>query len=681
MKAMKTALAAIAAIAFSANSAFGAEEHLKSLEPKYFDNTVEAGTDFFQHVNGGWMAANPLTPERSRFTRFDVISDTNEVRIRDIVVNLSSSNPAPGSVAFKVATIYEQAMDSVRRNTEGAKPILPLLKKIEETPADKMDDLFLWMHRNYSSPFIGAGPMEDFSNSKEYAMYVTGAGLGMGDRDYYLSNDKRNKDVREAYQKLIVNQMRNAGYSKKDANRIMKNVMKIETLLADSTWTREQSRNIPAMNNPRSFKWLKENFTNIPWDRFFIETMDIKSPDEVIITTINTVKQGDNLYGSLTDREIKDLYLWDIVANAQGTLSDKFANTAFEFSKVMSGVTEQRPRWKRALAATESALGEAIGELYVEKYFPQSSKDYMIGLVENLRTSLGKHIINLDWMSDETKLNAIKKLNAFTVKIGYPDKWKDYSSMEIDPALSYYDNMHNVNMWYQKDMLSKWGKPVDKTEWGMTPQTVNAYYNPLANEIVFPAAILQAPFFDPNASDAENYGGIGVVIGHEMTHGFDDQGRNFDDEGNMVDWWTPEDAEKFATKAQTLIDQFNAVEVLPGLNANGAYTLGENIADQGGLGVAMTAFLDAQKKKGVDVYTQKIDGISPLQVFYMNYANLWANNVREDEIRTLTTGDVHSLGRNRVNVTLRNIQPFFDAFSITEGQPMFRPLNERVVIW
>lgn len=676
---MKTALAALAAIAISANA--GAEEHLKSLEPKYFDNNVAAGADFYQHVNGGWMEANPLTPERSRFTRFDVISDTNELRIRDIVLNLKASNPAPGTVAYKVATVYEQYMDSVRRNAEGAKPILPLLKKIEETPADKMDDLFIWMHRYYSSPFIGAGPMENMSNSNEYAMYVEGTGLGMGDRDYYLAGDKRNKDVREAYKKLIVNQMRNAGYSKKEATRIMNNVMKIETLIADSTWTREQSRNIPAMNNPRSFSWLKENNPNIPWDRFFIETMDIQTPDEVIVTTINTLKQGDNLYGSLTDREKKDLYLWEIVAGAQGKLSDKFADTAFEFAKVMSGVTEQRPRWKRALAATEGALGEAIGELYVEKYFPASSKEYMIGLVENLRTSLGKHIINLDWMSDETKLNAIKKLNAFTVKIGYPDKWKDYSSMEIDPALSYYDNMHNVNMWHQKEMLSKWGKPVDKSEWGMTPQTVNAYYNPLANEIVFPAAILQAPFFDPAASDAENYGGIGVVIGHEMTHGFDDQGRNFDADGNMVDWWTAEDAEKFAAKTQTLIDQFNAVEVLPGLNANGQYTLGENIADQGGLGVAMTAFLDAQKKKGVDVTTETIDGLNPMQVFYMNYANLWASNIREDEIRSLTTSDVHSLGRNRVNVTLRNIQPFFDAFSITEGQPMFRPVKERVVIW
>jgi putative endopeptidase len=307
----------------------------------------------------------------------------------------------------------------------------------------------------------------------------------------------------------------------------------------------------------------------------------------------------------------------------------------------------------------------------------------MVGLVENLRTALGKHIINLDWMSDDTKLNAIKKLNAFTVKIGYPDKWKDYSGMEIDENLSYYENMHNAEMWEQKEEYKKWGKPVDKTEWGMTPQTVNAYYNPLANEIVFPAAILQAPFYDPESSDAENYGGIGVVIGHEMTHGFDDQGCNFDAQGNMKNWWTEEDAKKFAEKTQGLVAQFNEVEVLPGLKANGQYTLGENIADQGGLRVAMTAFLDSQKKKGVDVNSEaaKIDGLTPVQAFYMNYANLWAQNIREADMRMLTQGDVHSLGENRVNVTIRNIAPFFDAFGIKAGDKMFRPESERIVIW
>ncbi len=411
--------------------------------------------------------------------------------------------------------------------------------------------------------------------------------------------------------------------------------------------------------------------------------MGIEFPDTVIVTEMNTVKRANDLMSSLSDREVKDYYLWKYVSQASSKLSDNFTDANFEFSKVLSGAKEQRPRWKRALGATEAALGEAIGQLYVEKYFPESSKQYMIGLVENLRVALGKHIDNLTWMSDSTKANAQKKLAAFTVKIGYPDKWKDYSSMEIDPSKSYYDNMHAVSMWHQADTYSKWGKPVDKSEWGMTPQTVNAYYNPMANEIVFPAGILQAPFFDPEASDAENYGGIGVVIGHEMTHGFDDQGRNFDAEGNMKNWWTEADIEAFNKLAQGLVAQFNAVEVLPGLYANGQYTLGENIADQGGLRVSRTAFLDSQAKKGVDVESEeaKIEGFTPMQVFYMNYANIWANNIREAEMRNRTVSDVHSLANNRVNVTLRNITPFFEAFGIKEGDKLYLPAEEQVVIW
>jgi putative endopeptidase len=321
------------------------------------------------------------------------------------------------------------------------------------------------MHASYASPFIGAGIEADMANSNEYAMYVGGTGLGLGDRDYYLQNDKRNKEVREAYKKLIVNLATLSGYSKSEANRIMKNVIKIETAIADSTWTREESRNIPAQYNPRSLAQLKEMYPTIKWERFFKETMGIDAPEMVIVTNINTLKQGENLMNSLSDREKKDYYIWEFINQAAGALSDDYTNASFEFSKVMSGVKELRPRWKRALGAIEGYMGEAVGQLYVEQYFPQSSKDYMIGLVENLRRALGKHIINLSWMSDETKLNAIKKLNAFTVKIGYPDKWKDYTSMEIDPALSYYENLHNAGMWHQKEEYSKWGKPVDKTEW------------------------------------------------------------------------------------------------------------------------------------------------------------------------------------------------------------------------
>ena len=676
-----TASLLIGALALTAVSAHA--EHLKSLDAKGVDAAISPKTDFYHHVNAGWMKSHPLTPEYSRYGQFNILTDSSDNRVRRIVSGIGATNPARGSVAQKIADLYATGMDSVRRNKLGAAPIADQIKHINNAKPEEMTDLFLWMHKNYSSPFVGVYPMEDLNNSAQYAMFVSAAPLGLGDRDYYLASDKDNKRVRDAYHKLIVTDMQLAGLSQKDARRVADNVMKIETLIADSTWTREQSRDLNRMNNVRDLAFLKANYPNIPWDRFFVETMNIQTPESYIVTEMNTIKQGDKLMATLSDREKKDLYLWQLVRQAAPYLSDNFSDASFEFNKVMSGVEKQFPRWKRVQATVEGHLGEAIGQLYVQEYFPESSKKYMENLVQNLRTALGKHIINLPWMSDDTKLQAIKKLNAITVKIGYPDKWKDYSSMEISPELSYYENVHNANMWAQNEQLSKWGKPVDRTEWGMTPQTINAYYNPLNNEIVFPAGILQAPFFDPEASDAENYGGIGVVIGHELTHGFDDQGCNFDADGNMVNWWTPEDAAAFKEKTKGLIAQFDEIEVLPGLHANGQYTLGENIADQGGLNVAYTAFVDSQKKKGVDMKSDaaRIDGFDPAQVFYMNFANLWAQNIREAEIKSLTTGDVHSLGENRVNVSLRNLEPFFKAFNIVEGDPMFRPEAERIIIW
>ena len=659
-----------------------AQEHTKSLDVKGLDENISPQKDFYHHVNTKWEKDHPLSPEYARYGQFNILSDSSENRVQRIVMGLSATNPEKGTNAYKIATLYSQGMDSVRRNREGAAPIKAKLSKIENAKPEEMVELFRYMQRHEGSPLMGVAIMENLANSQEYALYVGSSGLGLGDRDYYLLNDKDNKTVRNAYIKLIETQMQNAGYSKKDAKRIAKNVIKIETLLADSTWTREQSRNIPAMYNPRSIAQIEEMYPNLPVKEI-IGDLGLAVPETLIVTEINTVKQADNLMKSLTDREKKDLYLWKVVSQASPYLSDNFMDANFEFAKVKQGIQQQKPRWKKSLATVENVMGEGIGEIYVAQYFPESSKIYMEGLVENLRKSLGKHIIQLPWMTDDTKYEALKKLNKITVKIGYPDKWKDYSGLKIDDELSYYENMDNAGEWELQELLAKYGKPVDRTEWGMTPQTINAYYNPLNNEIVFPAGILQAPFFDPESSDAENYGGIGVVIGHELTHGFDDQGCNFDADGNMVNWWTEEDAKAFAEKTQGLVAQFDAVEVLPGLMANGQYTLGENIADQGGLRVAYTAFLDSQKKKGVDVESEEalIDGLTPAQVFYLNYANLWATNIRDEEKRNLTIGDVHSLGENRVNVSLRNIDPFFKAFEIVEGDEMFRPESERVIIW
>lgn len=666
-----------------------AQNHLGSVDTANFDANVSAKTDFYRHVNNGWLQKHPLPAERSRFGQFDVLNDTSNARIKDIVLGLSASNPQKGTVAYLVSTLYNLALDSTRRNAEGNLPIQPVLKKIENTSKAELPQLIYFMHKNYGNPFFSVGFQEDLANSKVYAMYVGSTSLGMGDRDYYLLNDKENLKVRKAYIRLIEKQMVNAGYSKKDAKRIAANVMKIETEMAKAALTREESRNIPAMYNPRTLAQLKELYPSIDWEAYFPAVMGFEAPEKVIVTELKSMEKANELLSTLSEREMKDYMLWDYVSSASGSLSDAFTDTNFEFSKVLSGATQQRPRWKRALGTVEGLLGEALGQLYVERYFPASSKEYMVGLVEDLRDALAQHIMNLEWMSPETKVQAMRKLYNITVKIGYPDKWKDYTTMELDPEKSFYENRHNATMWHQNEMLKKWGKPVDKSEWGMTPQTINAYYNPVANEIVFPAGILQAPFFSPESSDAENYGGIGVVIGHELTHGFDDQGRNFDSEGNMTNWWTKEDTEAFEKLTKGLVDQFNAIEILPAekgqpaLMGNGSYTLGENIADQGGLRIGYTAFLNSQKRKGIDINSEAalIDGFTPTQAFYLNFANLWAQNIRTAEMRRLTVGDVHSLGENRVNVSLRNIAPFFDAFGIKEGDKMYRPASERVIIW
>ena len=568
------------------------------------------------------------------------------------------------------------------RNAEGNAPIQADLRKIENTPAAELPALLMWMHKNYGNPFFSVGFQEDLANSKVYAMYLSGPGLALGDRDYYLLNDKENVKVRNAYRKMIEAQMVNAGFSKKDAKRIAANVLKIETAQAQAALTREESRDIPSQYNPRTLAQIKEAYPTVDWDAYFPATMGFAAPDNIIVTELKAMDRANELMKTLTEREIKDYYLEQYVLQAAGALSDKFSDTAFEFNKVLSGATKQHPRWKRALGAVEGLMGEVVGQLYVDRYFPASSKEYMEGLVENLRDALAQHIMNLEWMSPETKVQAMRKLYNITVKIGYPDKFKDYTTLVIDPSKTYYENRHNAQMWHQDEYLKKWGKPVDKSEWGMTPQTINAYYNPVANEIVFPAGILQAPFFSPEASDAENYGGIGVVIGHELTHGFDDQGRLFDAEGNMTDWWTPEDAEKFAKLANGLVEQFSAVEILPAsgsqpaLMGNGQYTLGENIADQGGLRVSHTAFRNSLN--GTE--PAPIDGFTADQRFYLAYATLWAQNIRDEEIARLTKLDVHSLGKWRVNATLRNLQDFYDAFSMTDGE-MFMPEEERVVIW
>ena len=643
------------------------------------DPNVAPGENFYLYACGGWMKNNPLTPEFSRFGTFDQLRENARVQLQDLITNLANNpeSKVKGTNAQKVSDLYAMGMDSVRLNKEGAAPLMPFIEKINGLSRENLADILSWMHNGVASSFFSTGVGTDSKNSDRNILHIGEAGLGLGDRDYYLEENETNAKILAAYEKYVKRLMQLIGYDEAAQQRVWDNVIAIETEFAKNKMTREQRRNPQLRYNMRSINQIKSDYNNIDWTTYF-NNLGIGDVTEANVSSLPYMEFINNYLPTLTDQQIKDYLVFDAVSDSSGLLSDDFQDANFEmFGRVMSGKEEQEARWKRAMTIPNSMLGEAVGELYVNKYFPKENKQYMVGLVENLRNALGKHIDNLTWMSDSTKAKAHEKLSTFTVKIGYPDKWKDYSEITIDPSKSYMENVYNASVWYTQDNYKKLHKPVDKTEWHMTPQTVNAYYNPTTNEICFPAGILQAPYFDLTADDAQNYGAIGVVIGHEMTHGFDDQGRQFDKDGNLRDWWLPEDAERFTKLADGLADQFDKVEVAPGVFANGRFTLGENIADQGGLRVALTAYLDSMEGKEM----KDIDGFTPLQRFYLSYANVWAGNIRPEEILNRTKTDPHSLGQNRVNVTLRNIEPFFEAFDIKEGDKMFRPESERIVIW
>lgn len=674
MNLKKMMLGAIAGIPLMTLAAGG-----HGIERANLDESVKPGDDFYLYACGGWMKNNPLSAEYSRFGTFDQLRENARNQLNELILNLSETPEAKvkGSNAQKVSDLYALGMDSVRLNKEGAAPLKPLINEVEKYDLKQMGQFLAWLHSGVAGGFFGSGVGTDQKNSDANILHIGETGLSLGDRDYYLEDNETNRKIMEAFENYVKTIMTLAGYSEKDAERIWKNVIKIETEMARNKMTREQRRNPQARYNMMTVEEIKSKYPNIDWTAYF-NGLNIGDVDKANISSVAFMDFINDYLPKLSDREIRDYSVYNVVSEASSLLSDDFVNANFEmFDRVMSGKQEQEPRWKRAMGIPNSMLGEAVGELYVSKYFPEESKAYMKTLVENLRVALGKHIDNLTWMSPETKAKAHEKLNTFTVKIGYPDTWRDYSAIKIDPSKSYMENVLEASKWYTADNYSKLHKPVDKAEWHMTPQTVNAYYNPTTNEICFPAGILQAPYFDVTADDACNYGAIGVVIGHEMTHGFDDSGRQYDKDGNLNDWWQPADAENFTKMADQLVAQFDAVEVAPGVHANGRFTLGENIADQGGLRVALTAYLDSMEGKEM----ADIDGLSPLQRFYLAYANVWAGNIRDEEILNRTKTDPHSLGSNRVNVSLRNIAPFFEAFGIVEGDPMFRPENERVVIW
>jgi len=643
------------------------------IDPAYFDTTVAPSADFYQYATGGWQVANPLKPEYARFGSFDVLSENNERRIRDLFTELQGSAPAAGTVGQKIADLYRLGLDSVRLNDEKLEPVKADLAAIEAAEGrTALSQLLGAMHRTMGNPLFGAGVESDMMDSNTNMLYIAQDGLGMGNRDYYL--EEASEPVRAAYREYIARLFTMVGRAD-EAAAAVEAVMDIETRIATASLSSVELRDPYKSYNKISIETLRKDYPAFDWDAYFAE-VKLPAVAELSLSHPKAIKVAMDIFSG--DRAKLNYYLaFNVLDSAAGFLDDEMRTATFDFyGRAMQGKQEDRPRWKRALAVPNGTLGEAVGEMYVAKYFPASSKEKMLKLVGDLQAALAVHIEGLEWMSAETKAKALEKLSTFTVKIGYPDKWKDYSSLAIDPALTYWDNIKRARAWHSDDNMTRAGHPVDKAEWHMPPQMVNAYYNPTTNEICFPAAILQPPFFDPAADDAVNYGAIGVVIGHEMTHGFDDQGRQFDKTGNLADWWTAADADAFKVRAEGLAAQFDAIEVLPGLNANGHLTLGENIADQGGLRVAYTAMKMAQN--GVE--PAPIDGFTAEQRFYLAYATLWAQNIRDEEIRRLTTIDPHSLGKLRVNATLRNIDTFHTAFGITEG-PMFTTPEERVVIW
>lgn len=669
---MKKLTYSIMTIAFTAAAANA--DTPRGVDKANFDVSVRPQDDFYDFACGGWMKNHPLSDEYSRYGTFDELAELNRRQVYELVTNLDASTAEKGSNTQKIADFFALGMDSVRLNSEGATPLQSDLAMIQSTPREKIIDLMATLPG--VDAFFATGVEADMLNSTMNEMYWSQGGLGLGDRDYYLEDSEHTVAVREAYKKYLMTVASLAGYSEAAAKRLATNVMEIETALAQASMSREELRDPAASYNPMSVDELATRFPSVNLRRYFA-LQGINDIDMLIVGQPKFFAAVDSILANAPEQALRDYLAAGYISSAARYLSDDFNNANFEFAKVRSGIKQMQPRWKRALGVPNGMLGEALGQLYVEKYFPASSKAKMINLVENLRTALGQHIDNLTWMSDETKAKAREKLAAFSVKIGYPDTWRDYSALTVDPTLSYWKNVQNAITFSNNYNLSDYHKPVDRERWLMSPQTVNAYYNPLTNEICFPAGILQAPYFNPDADDAENYGAIGVVIGHEMTHGFDDQGRQFDKNGNLSNWWTDADAVAFTRLAENLATQFDEIVVAGDTHANGHFTLGENIADQGGLRVSYTAYHNSLGGKPGET----IDGLTPDQRFYISYANVWAGNIREAEILSRTKSDPHSLGRWRVNATLRNIQPFFEAFDVKAGDGMFRPVDERVVIW
>lgn len=667
-------LSAILLVASCAGT--GNSVQTSGLDMKNLDTTVAPGTDFYRYACGGWMDAHPLTDQYGRYGSFDMLAENNTERLNSLIRELAAGG-AEDATARKIGDLYNIAMDSVKLNSDGFAPAAPYMERIDAAASGSdLVPVVAGMMREGFNPYFAVFTSIDDMNSRKNIAQIYQAGITLGNRDYYIAQDADNKRIRDSYREHVEKMFALSGMPQEEAASAAASVMRVETALAESHYDNITLRNPYANYHKVSFGELESKVPGIDWNGFFT-ALGTESPDSLNVAQFEPLQKAVSLIASGNLDDQKNYLKWRVISSAAPYLSDEFAQASFDFNgRVLSGLKEMKPRWKRAVASVDGVLGEAVGKMYVEKYFPAEAKERMIVLIDNLKKALGERIMALDWMSDSTKTKAMEKLSTFYVKVGYSDKWRDYSALEIAND-SYLANIVRSSEFEFDYMMAKAGKDVDRTEWMMTPQTVNAYYNPTTNEICFPAGILQYPFFDMNADDAFNYGAIGVVIGHEMTHGFDDQGRSYDKDGNLSDWWTEQDAENFKQRAQVLVDWFDAIEVLPGLKANGRLTLGENIADHGGLQVAFQAFHNATADRPLEVK----DGFTPEQRFYLAYANLWAGNIRDEQIRMLTQLDVHSLGKWRVNAALPHIGGWYEAFGIGEDDPMYLAPEKRASIW
>ena len=626
------------------------------IDVKDMDMTVVAGNDFYDFATRGWRNAHPIPDDYSRYGAFEVLNEENDKRVRELVEKDNG----------KVGTLYKIAMDEDKLNADD---VMPAKKYIAQIDAIKSRDelpKFLGEFHSFSGGFFSDGVALDEKDSEHYLYNIVQGGTGLS-RDYYFDDDDKSKQIREKYIEYIKKQSANFGVSI-DAKKIFD----LEKRLAKSFYKKEKLRDPLANYHKMSIDELKKDFPGFDWDMYFA-ARDI-SPKFINVAQPEAIHESINIMND-TDLELLKNYLkWFLISSADGFLDDKTYDIAFDFSKFVSGQNKKKPRWKRVVGILDGALGDEIGQMFTKKYFPEAAKKRMQSLVKNLQSALKMRIQNLDWMSDDTKKQALAKLETFHAKIGYPDVWRDYSKLKIEND-SLYDNMVRVAKFEDRFWLDKIGKRKDPNIWYMNAHEINAYYDPSTNEICFPAGILQYPFFDMNADDAFNYGSIGVIIGHEMTHGFDDSGRHFDKDGNMRDWWTKKDAESFTTRANVMRDFFNNIIVAPNVHANGEFTLGENLADYGGITVAWTAYTNFGK------HSEAANGFTDAQRFFIAYAMNWASNIRPDALLKQTKTNEHSLERWRVNGIVPHIDAWYDAFGVTKDNKMYVAPEKRVKIW